>query len=62
MQVAFELFSKYASNIDELEISTDSSTCLISEFTKAENLLVVYKDKANKDSIAINIANLGKYY
>ena len=45
-----------------MEVSTNLFTYLVSEFTKAENLLVIYKDKTNKDSIAINIANLGKYY
>lgn len=37
-------FSKLAKNINPLQVTTPTFTALIQEFTKNENILVIYKN------------------
>lgn len=46
MQVMMLWFSKVGANIDFIEVSTSNFTGFIMEFTKTENILIIYKNKA----------------
>jgi len=50
-------------NIDFIEVSTSNFTCFIMEFTKTENILIIYRNKAlRSEIISLNISNLGKSF
>lgn len=42
--IIFYYFSKLAKNINPLQVTTPTFTALIQEFTKNENILVIYKN------------------
>ncbi len=48
MQVIYLFYyifiSKFAKNIDQVQVTTPNTTALIQEFTKPENILVIYKN------------------
>lgn len=44
MQVVMVWCSKVGANIDHIEVSTSSFTSFIMEFTKTENILIIYKN------------------
>lgn len=44
LQVQLKIFSKVGANIDYIEVSTNSFTGFIMEFTKTENILIIYKN------------------
>ena len=44
MQVHIFRCSKVGANFNSIEVSTSNFTCLIMEFTKTENILIIYKN------------------
>lgn len=56
------LYSKYASNIEEICIQTNTFNTLIMEFTKTENILIIYKNRRTKTAAQMNISNMGKVF
>lgn len=55
-------FSKYASNIDDISIMSNTFNLLIMEFTPTENILVMYKHRKSRIAAQLNIANMGKVF
>lgn len=54
--------NKYASNIDEICIETPYFCSIITEFTKTENVMMIYKDRNVKAMTEVNVANMGKVF
>lgn len=55
--------NKVGANFNSIEVSTSNFTCLIMEFTKTENILIIYKNPVlTSDMISLNVSNLGKYF
>ena len=50
MQVLLGVGSKVGANFNFIEVSTSGFTCLIMEFTKTENILIIYKSPALSNS------------
>lgn len=70
MQVFLGLFSKVGANIEYIEVNTSNFSGFIMEFTKTENILIIYRNKTlsiifliqGSEIISLNISNLGKYF
>jgi hypothetical protein len=46
VQVGDHLRSKVGANIEYIEVSTEHFTSFIMEFTKTENILIIYRNKS----------------
>ena len=51
-----ELFSKVGANFNSIEVATSNFTCLIMEFTKTENILIIYKNPVLSNFASIQLA------
>jgi hypothetical protein len=57
LQVPVEIVSKVGANFNFIEVSTSGFTCLIMEFTKTENILIIYKQPTLSSSLLIQPPN-----